>query len=104
MSLRPATPSISPDVPFTFDTFLSSSDSETRVKKEPADDVDVASLPSPPTAWLSAKDMKMFGAAPLESSAEIGIVRCRECQKPILTSAIAEHAGMTFYSYAVHQG
>ena len=59
------------------------------------DDVDVAaSLPSPPTSWLSAKDMKMFGAAPLVSSKEIGIVRCRECQKPLLKSAIVDHAGV----------
>lgn len=48
------------------------------------------SLPSPPTSWLSARDMKMFGAQPLKS--DIGIVKCLECNKPILKSAVAEHA------------
>jgi SAGA-associated factor 73 len=99
MSLRPATPSTSPDAPFTFNR-LSSSDSETRVKNEQSEeDIDVAFLPSPPTSWLSAKDMKIFGAAPLVSSTEIGIVRCRECQKPVLKSAVAEHAGMQVVTY-----
>ena len=100
MSLRPATPSTFTDVPFTFDTFSSSSDSETLLKKEHVvDDVDVASLPSPPTSWLSAKDMKMFGAAPLVSSTDIGIVRCKECQKPVLKSAFAEHVGTYILYY-----
>lgn len=94
MALRPATPSASSDVSFTFDTYLSSSDSETRLKDEHyGEEVDVASLPSPPTSWLSAKDMKIFGAAPLISSTDIGIVRCKECQKPVLKSAFTEHAG-----------
>jgi SAGA-associated factor 73 len=46
---------------------------------------------SPPTSWLSARDMKMFGAQPLRS--DIGIVKCNLCDKPVLRSAIAEHAG-----------
>ncbi|KAF8518985.1 SCA7, zinc-binding domain-containing protein [Hysterangium stoloniferum] len=54
--------------------------------------LDVTSLPSPPTSWLSAKDMKMFGATPLTSSTDIGIVRCKDCDKPVLKSAIADHA------------
>ncbi|KAI0629302.1 SCA7-domain-containing protein [Trametes polyzona] len=45
--------------------------------------------PSPPTAWLSARDMKIYGAEPLEQ--EIGVVKCKECLKPVLRSAIVEH-------------
>ncbi|KDQ11160.1 hypothetical protein BOTBODRAFT_35701 [Botryobasidium botryosum FD-172 SS1] len=48
------------------------------------------SLPSPPTSWLPAHDMKVFGARPLAQ--EVGIVRCNECSKPILASAMAEHS------------
>ncbi|EIW58616.1 SCA7-domain-containing protein [Trametes versicolor FP-101664 SS1] len=47
-------------------------------------------LPSPPTAWLSARDMKTFGAEPLEL--DVGIIKCRDCMKPILRSAISEHS------------
>ncbi|EIW82061.1 SCA7-domain-containing protein [Coniophora puteana RWD-64-598 SS2] len=52
---------------------------------------EVASLPSPPTSWLSAIDMKTYGPEPLKS--RIGIVKCLECGKPVLRSAISEHAG-----------
>ncbi|KAI0766945.1 SCA7, zinc-binding domain-containing protein [Trametes elegans] len=45
--------------------------------------------PSPPTSWLSARDMKTFGAGPLEQ--EVGIVKCKDCLKPILRSAILDH-------------
>ncbi|KAI0675745.1 SCA7, zinc-binding domain-containing protein [Trametes maxima] len=51
---------------------------------------DSEQLASPPTAWLTARDMKTFGAEPLTQ--EIGIVKCRECFKPILRSAILDHA------------
>jgi SAGA-associated factor 73 len=37
--------------------------------------------------------MKIFGADPLKSTSEIGLVQCKDCAKPILRSAIAEHAG-----------
>ena len=47
----------------------------------------------PPTSWLSARDMKIFGADPLKSTSEIGLVQCKDCAKPILRSAVAEHAG-----------
>ncbi|OBZ74251.1 SAGA-associated factor 73 [Grifola frondosa] len=57
---------------------------------QPLEDVGTSVPPSPPTAWLSARDMKMFGAEPLKP--EIGIVKCKECGKPILRSAILEHA------------
>jgi len=49
--------------------------------------------PPPPTSWLSARDMKIFGADPLKSTSEIGIVQCKDCAKPVLRSAITEHAG-----------
>ncbi|KAF8475153.1 SCA7-domain-containing protein [Russula ochroleuca] len=51
----------------------------------------LSALP-PPTSWLSARDMKLFGADPLKSTSEIGIVQCKDCAKPILRSAVAEHA------------
>ncbi|KAI0328694.1 SCA7-domain-containing protein [Cubamyces sp. BRFM 1775] len=46
--------------------------------------------PSPPTAWLTARDMKVFGAEPLEQ--EVGLVKCKDCLKPIMRSAVLEHA------------
>nr|GAT42975.1 predicted protein [Mycena chlorophos] len=52
---------------------------------------DVPSLPSPPTAWLPARDMKLYGAHPLTSTSEIGLVKCKDCDKPILRSFMAEH-------------
>ena len=59
----------------------------------------IASLPSPPTAWLSARDMKVFGSTPLKE--QIGIVRCKQCDRPVLRSVFAEHHGEliihTFY-------
>lgn len=51
----------------------------------------IAALPSPPTAWLSARDMKVFGSTPLRE--QIGIVRCRQCDRPVLRSAFADHYG-----------
>ncbi|EPQ56460.1 SCA7-domain-containing protein [Gloeophyllum trabeum ATCC 11539] len=51
---------------------------------------DVASPPSPPTAWLSARDMKVFGSEPLKP--EVGVVKCKDCGKPVLQSSAAEHA------------
>ncbi|KAJ7224431.1 SCA7, zinc-binding domain-containing protein [Mycena pura] len=58
----------------------------------PSPPEDAASLPSPPTSWLSARDMKLFGAQPLTSTSDIGLVKCNECDKPILRSFMAEHA------------
>ncbi|KAI6105623.1 SCA7-domain-containing protein [Pisolithus sp. B1] len=55
----------------------------------PLSDAQIAQLPSPPTSWLSARDMKIFGAEPLKL--DIGVVRCSECDKPVLRSAISEH-------------
>ncbi|KAH9066723.1 SCA7-domain-containing protein [Lactarius vividus] len=53
--------------------------------------VSLSALP-PPTSWLTARDMKIFGADPLKSTSEIGIVQCKDCAKPILRSAAVEHA------------
>ena len=60
---------------------------------DPADapPVQISSLPSPPTAWLSARDMKVFGSTPLKE--QIGIVRCKQCDRPVLRSAFADHHG-----------
>lgn len=69
-----------PPQPFSWDT----------APIDPPTPDSVSRSPSPPTLWLSARDMKIFGAEPLRP--EIGIVRCRECNKPVLKSAVAEHA------------
>lgn len=58
----------------------------------------LASLPSPPTAWLSARDMKVFGSTPLKE--QIGIVRCKQCDRPVLRSAFADHLGQLFHPSA----
>ncbi|KAJ8094345.1 SAGA complex subunit Sgf73 [Marasmius tenuissimus] len=47
---------------------------------------------NPPTSWLPARDMKLYGAQPLASTSDIGVVRCKDCDKPILRSVILEHA------------
>ncbi|KAH7887772.1 SCA7-domain-containing protein [Phlebopus sp. FC_14] len=56
----------------------------------PLSDTQVVDLPSPPTSWLSARDMKIYGAQPLKS--DIGVIRCSNCDKPVLRSAVADHA------------
>ncbi|KAJ7126542.1 SCA7, zinc-binding domain-containing protein [Mycena crocata] len=70
-----------PTAPFSWDDLL-----------PPSPPADPASLPSPPTSWLSARDMKLFGSQPLTSTSDIGLVKCKECDKPILRSFMAEHA------------
>lgn len=54
-----------------------------------------AALPSPPTSWLSAKDMKLYGSRPLSSTPDIGVVKCKDCAKPILRSFISEHSSQS---------
>ncbi|KAF9781558.1 kinase-like domain-containing protein [Thelephora terrestris] len=51
----------------------------------------IASLPSSPTTWPSAQNMKAFGSTPLEE--QIGVVRCKQCGRPVLQvrTAPAEH-------------
>ncbi|KAJ4473754.1 SCA7-domain-containing protein [Lentinula aciculospora] len=53
---------------------------------------EVSAVTEPTTVWLPARDMKLFGARPLSSTSEVGVVRCKDCDKPILKSAIFEHA------------
>ncbi|THH33334.1 hypothetical protein EUX98_g848 [Antrodiella citrinella] len=49
-----------------------------------------ASEIAPPTQWLTALDMKTFGAEPLKQNT--GVVKCKDCGKPVLRSAMADHA------------
>ncbi|KAI0320867.1 SCA7, zinc-binding domain-containing protein [Amylostereum chailletii] len=51
-----------------------------------------SSSSSPPTTWLSAREMKVFGSESLHNATDIGLVQCKDCAKPILRSAAAEHA------------
>lgn len=55
-------------------------------------EIPIAELPSPPTAWLPASTMSMFESYPMDGQ-EVAMVRCSECDKPIMASAVAEHAG-----------
>jgi hypothetical protein len=57
----------------------------------PSPPPNVSSLPSLPVSWLSARDMKLFGVQPLSSTSQIGIVKCKDCDKPVLRSFMAEH-------------
>ncbi|KAG2011640.1 hypothetical protein CC2G_011733 [Coprinopsis cinerea AmutBmut pab1-1] len=52
---------------------------------------EIASLQPPPTAWLSARDMKVYGSQPMTYISEVGVSKCKECDKPVLASCIAEH-------------
>ncbi|KAF8685591.1 SCA7 protein [Rhizoctonia solani] len=47
--------------------------------------------PSPPANLLPIEDMYVYGATPLIQP-PAGIVRCRECDKPLLATALATHA------------
>ena len=70
--------------PFSFGGPSPSADSQ-------GDSPTPAAAGSPPAPFLTAKDMKLYGSVPLNQ--EIGIVRCADCDKPVLMSAIAEHDG-----------
>jgi len=59
-------------------------------------EIPIADLPSPPTSWLPASDMNMYGARPLLP--EIAIVTCTNCNKPVQESALAEHASTSYTS------
>ncbi|KAF6761460.1 SCA7, zinc-binding domain-containing protein [Ephemerocybe angulata] len=52
---------------------------------------ELSSLASPPTAWLSARDMKIFGCQPMSSLSDLGVIKCKECEKPVLRSCMSEH-------------
>ena len=60
----------------------------------PSPALQISSLPSPPTSWLTARDMKLFGVRPLTSISDTGLVKCEECGKPILRSFMVDHAGL----------
>lgn len=62
----------------------------------------IASLPSPPTAWLSARDMKVFGSTPLRE--QIGIVRCKQCDRALLRSVFADHHGKLSHPCLFYDG
>ncbi|KAG9101091.1 hypothetical protein FRC06_003365 [Ceratobasidium sp. 370] len=47
--------------------------------------------PSPPAALLPADDMHVYGATPLLQPLS-GVIKCPECNKPLLASALAAHA------------
>ncbi|KAI5124273.1 hypothetical protein M0805_005122 [Coniferiporia weirii] len=79
LKLKPASAS-SPRAPFSWDN-LPTSPSASTTSDPPS---------SPATQWLDAKHMKIFGADPLRP--EFGIVRCSECDKPVLRAALLEHA------------
>lgn len=85
MVLRLKRTSPSPS-PFSWDSLTVQ-----RYTTPPPTEAQVAELPSPPTSWLSARDMKIFGAGPLRS--DLGVVRCSDCDKPVLCSAILDHTG-----------
>ncbi|KXN89401.1 SAGA-associated factor 73 [Leucoagaricus sp. SymC.cos] len=74
-------PESNPPSPFTWDI-------------SPSSPPEPSSLPSPQTTWLSAKDMKLYGSRPLTSTSDIGVVKCKDCNKPILRSFILEHANL----------
>ena len=80
LKLRPS-PTPGPSNPFSWDKLPSS----------PRPPEVTATPPSPPTQGLSARDMKIFGVSPLKDTT--GFVRCKDCEKPVLRSAMAEHAG-----------
>ncbi|KAG8907872.1 hypothetical protein FRB99_001731 [Tulasnella sp. 403] len=44
---------------------------------------------SPPTAWLEDTVMPIYGASPMEPVA--AIIRCKDCDKPVLSSALSSH-------------
>jgi hypothetical protein len=64
----------------------------------PPPTLQISSLPSPPTSWLTARDMRLFGVRPLTATSDIGLVKCKECGKPILRSFMVDHAGWLLFS------
>ena len=75
----------------------------------PPFDWDASLSPSPPpdhslsgpapTAWLETTDMKIYGAEPISSTSDIGVVRCKDCAKPILRSCFLDHTcAIIFFS------
>lgn len=48
---------------------------------------------SPVTTRLDVKDMEIFGAMPMDE--DIVVVKCNNCQRPLLPSKFKEHSGKT---------
>ncbi|KAG6896267.1 hypothetical protein C0993_008607, partial [Termitomyces sp. T159_Od127] len=77
LKLKPSSPRSPPSSPFSFDA--NDSAAEPTV------------LSSPPTHWHPASTMRIYGAQPLSTISEVGVVRCKDCSKPVLRSSISEH-------------
>lgn len=52
---------------------------------------------SPVTTRFDAKDMDIFGAMPMEE--DIVVVKCNNCQRPLLASKFKEHSGNKILHY-----
>ncbi|KAG7093887.1 hypothetical protein E1B28_007526 [Marasmius oreades] len=85
MTLKLKLKGVAPQPPQSFDW-----DALSSASPEPVNDS--SSSLNPPSAWLPAPHMKLFGAQPLVSTSDIGVVRCKECHKPILRSAVVDHS------------
>ncbi|KZV92366.1 SCA7-domain-containing protein [Exidia glandulosa HHB12029] len=88
MALRLRLPNGQPapsSAPFNFDA--PSPDSP---GSQPTDDEAHKDPTSPPTSWLPAKDMKIYDSEPLNG--DVGFVRCPDCSKTVLKSALTEHS------------
>lgn len=80
IKLKPSPPG-TPAAPFSWDDLPSSPPGPPESELE-----DVA---TPPMHWLDGKDMRMFGSEPLRP--QVAILKCKDCGKPILESAMADH-------------
>lgn len=48
---------------------------------------------SPPITTLDLKDKAIFGVRPLEQINSQNIIKCKDCNKPVLESALESHSG-----------
>jgi len=80
IKLKPSPPG-SPAPPFNWDDLPSS--------PQGPPESDIEDVFTPPMQWLDARDMKVFGSEPLRP--QIAILKCKDCGKPILESAMVEH-------------
>jgi SAGA-associated factor 73 len=53
---------------------------------------DPSTLPEAPTSWMTMREMRIYSSEPLKN--DVGIVKCKECNKPVLRSAVKEHLGV----------
>ncbi|KAG6889958.1 hypothetical protein C0992_003438 [Termitomyces sp. T32_za158] len=77
LKLKPPSPRSPPSSPFSFD-----------VDDGP---LEPAVLSSPPTHWHPGNTMRIYGAQPLSTISQVGVVRCKDCSKPVLRSTMSEH-------------